>query len=450
LYDRYPNRPKQAAPERTAPVKPAPKATMSIAHDDDEAEINPKMVERNVGASKRKHLRQKDDEDGWESDPEEQAERERRWQQRNEELSKKTAHEMTDEERAEQERLQDLKERDDFAERLRLKDAEKTKKMVEDRSSKAAVEEANRRRDLANNPEARLAAMPSIRERSRQEYLAKREAQKLEELRMQIQDEEFLFRDVQVTEKERKRLEYNKELLRLAEERLNVDDQVDSYVMPEDYIDEKGRLNKKKQEQVLYQRYDERKEGPVKVSEHDQWERQQIEKSTLKFGTKGTAAVDYDFVFDEEQHIEFLLENTEPGERTEELDKEPEVDAMTKKKMTLQEVRDSLPVYAYREQLLAAIEEHQIIIIVGETGSGKTTQIPQYLHEAGYTKNGMRVGCTQPRRVAAMSVAARVAEEVGVKLGSEIGYSIRFEDCTSEKTVLKCVLVPRFVSFPGT
>ena len=64
-------------------------------------------------------------------------------------------------------------------------------------------------------------------------------------------------------------------------------------------------------------------------------------------------------------------------------------------------------------------------------------QIPQYLHEAGYSKAG-RVGCTQPRRVAAMSVAARVATEVGVKLGAEVGYSIRFEDCTSDKTLLKC------------
>ena len=64
-------------------------------------------------------------------------------------------------------------------------------------------------------------------------------------------------------------------------------------------------------------------------------------------------------------------------------------------------------------------------------------QIPQYLHEAGYSAAG-RIGCTQPRRVAAMSVAARVATEVGCKLGAEVGFSIRFEDCTSDKTLLKC------------
>lgn len=78
-----------------------------------------------------------------------------------------------------------------------------------------------------------------------------------------------------------------------------------------------------------------------------------------------------------------------------------------------------------------------MLIIEGETGSGKTTQIPQYLHEAGFTADGKKIGCTQPRRVAAMSVSARVAVEMGVKLGNEVGYSIRFEDCTSERTVLK-------------
>lgn len=98
--------------------------------------------------------------------------------------------------------------------------------------------------------------------------------------------------------------------------------------------------------------------------------------------------------------------------------------------------RKLLPVYPFRDELLDAVEKHQALIIVAETGAGKTTQIPQYLHEAGYTNMGI-IGCTQPRRVAAMSVAARVAQEMGVKLGNDVGYSIRFEDCTSDKTVLK-------------
>ena len=87
-----------------------------------------------------------------------------------------------------------------------------------------------------------------------------------------------------------------------------------------------------------------------------------------------------------------------------------EISDTQKKKMSLQETRRSLPMFPFREDLLKAVEEHQILIVEGETGSGKTTQIPQYLYESGYCKDGKKVGCTQPRRVAAMSVAARVAQ----------------------------------------
>ncbi|KAJ2861592.1 Pre-mRNA-splicing factor ATP-dependent RNA helicase PRP16 [Coemansia erecta] len=103
---------------------------------------------------------------------------------------------------------------------------------------------------------------------------------------------------------------------------------------------------------------------------------------------------------------------------------------------SIREQREYLPAFACREDLLRVIAENQVTIVVGETGSGKTTQLAQYLHESGYTRTGM-VGCTQPRRVAAMSVAKRVAEEMGVKIGSEVGYAIRFEDCTSKQTRLK-------------
>ncbi|XP_045194150.2 pre-mRNA-splicing factor ATP-dependent RNA helicase PRP16-like [Mercenaria mercenaria] len=106
------------------------------------------------------------------------------------------------------------------------------------------------------------------------------------------------------------------------------------------------------------------------------------------------------------------------------------------KRRTLSQQRQYLPIFAVRNELLNIIRDNNVVIIVGETGSGKTTQLTQYLHEDGYTKYGM-VGCTQPRRVAAMSVAKRVSEEMGVKLGDEVGYAMRFEDCTSENTVIK-------------
>merc|ERR1719228_2264995 len=106
------------------------------------------------------------------------------------------------------------------------------------------------------------------------------------------------------------------------------------------------------------------------------------------------------------------------------------------KKKTLKQQREFLPVYAVRQQLLQLIRDNSVIIVVGETGSGKTTQLTQYLHEDGYSRYGM-IGCTQPPRVAAMSVAKRVSDEVGGELGDEVGYSIRFEDCTSDKTQIK-------------
>ncbi|RUS25213.1 P-loop containing nucleoside triphosphate hydrolase protein [Jimgerdemannia flammicorona] len=104
--------------------------------------------------------------------------------------------------------------------------------------------------------------------------------------------------------------------------------------------------------------------------------------------------------------------------------------------MTIQEQRESLPIAKLRKLLVQAIDDNQLLIVVGDTGSGKTTQMTQYLAEEGYANRG-RIGCTQPRRVAAMSVAKRVAEEVGCRVGQEVGYTIRFEDCTSPDTRIK-------------
>jgi ATP-dependent RNA helicase DDX35 len=142
-------------------------------------------------------------------------------------------------------------------------------------------------------------------------------------------------------------------------------------------------------------------------------------------------------------------------------------------RLSLHDQRRRLPIFAHRAEILYLVETHATTVIVGETGSGKTTQIPQYLHESGWTgplpssggrpaarsggsagynsafhasgsnsgapdSAGMMIACTQPRRVAAMTVAARVAEEMGVSLGREVGYAIRFEDvCTPGVTRLR-------------
>eukprot|EP00871_Galdieria_phlegrea_P004936 jgi/Galph1/5443/GphlegSOOS_G4026.1 len=117
--------------------------------------------------------------------------------------------------------------------------------------------------------------------------------------------------------------------------------------------------------------------------------------------------------------------NVMPGKGTENEEKQHSI-AQQKK---------TLPIFSMKNDLLRVIRENQAMV-VGETGSGKTTQLTQFLHEEGYSKRGT-IGCTQPRRVAAVSVANRVAEEMQVELGKEVGYAIRFEDFTSEKTVIK-------------
>lgn len=101
-------------------------------------------------------------------------------------------------------------------------------------------------------------------------------------------------------------------------------------------------------------------------------------------------------------------------------------------------VREDLPVHAQRDEFLKIFQSTQIMVFVGETGSGKTTQIPQFvLYDDLPHLTGKQVACTQPRRVAAMSVAKRVADEMDVELGNEVGYSVRFEHKNSNKTILK-------------
>jgi HrpA-like RNA helicase len=90
-----------------------------------------------------------------------------------------------------------------------------------------------------------------------------------------------------------------------------------------------------------------------------------------------------------------------------------------------------LPIYPFKDDLLNAIENYQILVLIGDTGSGKTTQLPKYLLN---TKK--KVVCTQPRRIAAISAATRVAEETGSDLGELIGYSVRFERKYSKQTNL--------------
>nr|XP_054771734.1 ATP-dependent RNA helicase DHX33-like isoform X1 [Lytechinus pictus] len=110
--------------------------------------------------------------------------------------------------------------------------------------------------------------------------------------------------------------------------------------------------------------------------------------------------------------------------------------SMTSPKNDLYQQRCSLPIYPARGKLITEIRKAASVVVLGETGSGKTTQIPQYLLEAGMTKAGM-IAVTQPRRVAAISISTRVADEMGCELGTQVGYCVRFDDATSEQTKIK-------------
>ncbi|KAK6429530.1 hypothetical protein LTR95_014321 [Oleoguttula sp. CCFEE 5521] len=337
----------------------------------------------------------------------------------------------------------DRRERKEFEKRLRSRDNDSTKKLVEDRSSKREEADAERR---AQAGKLTRAEMEALRLRSRQDYLKKRSTQELALLRRQVQDEEEEERNnPDLTQAEKDEFARHREALRLAEEREGIDDHVDGYAMPEDYITEKGKMDMKRKSDALYSRYVDRDDQGRErfVTEHEEWEREQLAKTKAQIIVADRQnEQQYEYVFDEEQQIKWVTDAAMKGglstmETAEERQMAQQLLAAERKAKTIEEKRKTLPVYAYRQTFLDAVRKYQILIIVGETGSGKTTQLPQYLYEDGFCKNGMKVGCTQPRRVAAMSVATRVAEEVGVKVGNEVGYSIRFEDATSDKTALK-------------
>ena len=349
-------------------------------------------------------------------------------------------------------RMRDLQERDEFAQRLKEKDDQKTRN-VAPKGDQRAFEEAAKRLEMEKKDRNKV--LPKLRVESRRKYLEKRKEDKMKELAADIADDDYLFDEESLTEREKKEREYKKTILKLATDYDHVKEieNVQRYAMPS----EETRVDDK------YVEIDDKEKKPF--YEQRKWEEDQMKGTSLTFGAKDKEKKyrekekpkEYHLVLEDE--IDFIkslpLEGTRKKKKkkqkkrskksdesdssssSEEELEEPKISAAKQKKLSIDEVRKSLPVYPFREALLQAISEHQVLIVEGETGSGKTTQVPQYLYEAGYCEAGKKIGCTQPRRVAAMSVAARVAEEMGTKLGSEVGYSIRFEDCTSERTKLK-------------
>ncbi|CAL1357892.1 unnamed protein product [Linum trigynum] len=278
-----------------------------------------------------------------------------------------------------------------------------------------------------NNKKKRMATddrevIRALRKKSRQEYLKKREKEKLQQL------DDWIVEGLELSEVERLMYKHNKEILEANKKFSEYVGGSDGgeYRFPEAY-DGDGLIDQRRR----FGAASKRDTGGFEKLES--WEDHQLQKATVKFGSKNRKreADDYQLLFDDSLYK--LEGQLLPGKS---LDDEitQKLDYVSKKHIG--DGRKSLPIYQFKDKLLQMIRDNQVLVIVGETGSGKTTQVPQYLHEAGYTKQG-KIICTQPRRVAAMSVAARVAVEMGVKLGHEVGFKIRFEDCTSEKTVVE-------------
>ncbi|XP_049850339.1 uncharacterized protein LOC126322528 [Schistocerca gregaria] len=382
----------------------------------------------------------------------------------------------------------DQREKKEYEERLKKKDELQTKKWAVETSNdelKANQEkeeltqdkEKDQSSDKGNASEPLLDATASIsrsRVLSRRAYLEERSEKKLLESERVLKAEDELFRSQSLTVTEKRLHELDMEILQFSKQRMRTLDQTYeqmqglSYQVPtHQLLTEDGKLDLKKREEYFKTSFsastdpsrprrwavdremrDNTNEGYMKA-EGQIWEEEQMKKASYFASTdtkqgSSTARSKYDLVFDP---IDFSAQEQLPGYNYR--GKDANLTKMDIKRSTDQEsgtvnaewqslrrVRESLPVFAFRDQILRAIDSYQILVVVGETGSGKTTQLPQYLYEAGYHLRG-KIGCTQPRRVAAMSVAVRVAKEMNVRLGEEVGYSIRFEDATSDQTKIK-------------
>ena len=356
----------------------------------------------------------------------------------------------------------------------------------EDRNGASSSSQKRPRND---GTEAWKSDFDRARIESRRAYLEKREDDISKLRRRQFEAEEEMFgaagEHLSPEELERMRVERAlfSEAQKIRDQRM--DESTETYLMPDLYDEDEERRNgksgqEKRIELLTNNRYKEdRRAG---ASEQELLEKKLIEQGTFHADKTGAAAIDVDnyrLILDnpvefikgevhggtvpETETVLNLLDESELEQLKREIaaelegndqrERKPTLTAYQKAQLSLRRKaellmadRISLPIYHHRDGLLDAVKTYPVLVVVGGTGSGKTTQLPQYLFEAGYASIGpdtttaapkRMIGCTQPRRVAAMSVASRVAEEMGVKLGHEVGYSIRFEDNTSDSTVLK-------------
>lgn len=276
-------------------------------------------------------------------------------------------------------------------------------------------------------------SVSELRLLARQRYLDKREREKLEAA---SRDLEMLENDVKkygwknLRPEEREEISLKRQAVQLVKDRR---------LLESSFIDSYDIIGNKECELV-------KKHYEVVKKQESSWEEQQIQKSMH-------LSENYEFVLDKQALVRFTDEEVIPSKSYEDM-MQTELDNEINRLEHVSMTRKKLPVFKYRDEFLKAVRENQVLIVVGETGSGKTTQLPQYLVEDGYTMSGkFMVACTQPRKVAATSVSSRVSDEMKVVLGREVGYQIRFDDkSTKGVTILKYMtdgmLLREFLSDP--
>ena len=307
-----------------------------------------------------------------------------------------------------------------------------------------------------------------LRKLSRMNYLQKRTQQQLDLFKRQIEDEQKLFGGLNLSKEEIKRNEINKKIFEIANENIK-----NNYNQKRFEIEEKEENNNNNNNdqniKKLYERYNKKNTNyNLEENDDDLWENEQKKKTGIKFGAQNVKNDNYNLLIENPINYikkELLKEiKTTNIENIEEkiLEKnilssninknQPEKNTNEDYLKIIKLQKENLPIFQYKSQILELISKNQIIFIQGETGSGKTTQIPQYLNENNYTSNNKKIAITQPRRVACLSVASRVAYEMNCKLGHEVGYCIRFEENTSKQTKIKFmtegILLQEFLTDP--
>lgn len=240
------------------------------------------------------------------------------------------------------------------------------------------------------------------RELSRRAYLEKRAANKTQELKDKVQDRIFLGQG-ELSETSKQQIELEQKIIEVAEGIQNSKGPVQYEVNLDQQIENGETLDERLQN--ISKKYSLQEQMNPHLKQSNDWEAEKMKSAEIANSTH--------LVFDN-----------------------PDIEIEEVKEIDYIPIQQSLPVFKYKETFLSALEKHQILVVVGDTGSGKTTQLPQYLLLRGPNES---VVCTQPRRVAAMSVAERVASERHSILGMEVGYCVRFDDNTSEHTKIRYV-----------